>query len=162
MVSAVTQTRITKALKKTTCLKNFAAQIFKNQGYIMSNNHNGGDYGTRDENGEGTSKKFRGAFVADPLLNEALGISINGRVSRYIFEDVIDVDASSLYPSTILAYDIDVSTQYGKVMLEDEEGNDISYQFMDNFVSRCYILIGNKWFGLPLPKAVFKELDKIA
>ena len=37
-VSCITQTRITKAMKKTVCLKNLARQYAFDQGYVQSNN----------------------------------------------------------------------------------------------------------------------------
>ena len=112
MVSAMTQTRINHTLKKTVCLKNLASKFIADQGYIMSNNRNQ-TYGADRPK----SEKFRGAFVANPLLNAAMGKLINGLRSRFIHENVIDMDLSSLYPSIILAFNIDVSTQLGKLIL---------------------------------------------
>jgi DNA polymerase elongation subunit (family B) len=144
-ISIMTETRVTKALKKTVCLANMARKFFRQQGYIMSNN--------RNRSWENASiGKFRGAFVADPLLNEPNGILVNGKPSKFIFENVIDVDLASLYPNIILTYNIDRSTQIGKLILEEENENgleDIGYQFFDSLISRDYPAIAKRWFNLP-------------
>jgi hypothetical protein len=160
----LTRTRVTKAMKKTVCLKNLFSKFCRDQGYIMSNNHNA-SYGAEKP----PSEKFRGAFVADPELNIPIGMSINGTQSQYLFENVIDMDLSSLYPSIILALNIDVSTQYGKLYMYGEEENwdtgetneeDIAYQYFDSLTSRDWIAIGDKWFDLPTPDEVSLELEK--
>lgn len=140
-VAAKTETRLQKALKKTVCLKNLARRFYYDKGYIMSNNHNTNYGGTNEHDKE----SFRGAFVASPLLNKALGIMINGMRSKYVFENVIDFDLTSLYPSIILAFNVDATTQIGRIESEDFD----SPRFMDDVVSRDYINIGKTYFDLP-------------
>jgi len=140
-VAAKTETRIQKALKKTVCLKNLARRFYSDRGYIMSNNHNT-NYGGLNET---VKESFRGAFVADPLLNKPLGLVINGIKSKFIFENVIDFDLTSLYPSIILAFNVDATTQIGRI-----ESNDFdSPKLIDDIVTRNYINIGKEYFDLP-------------
>jgi hypothetical protein len=143
-VAMMTRTRMHKALKKTICLRNLANVFYRQQGYVMSNNHNATYGGDRPE-----SEKFRGAFVSDPNLNLRMGVELNGRRSKFLHENVIDMDLSSLYPSIILAFNVDKSTQIGKILLYNEKGEDISWEFMDNLVSRDWIGVGSRWMGLP-------------
>jgi len=140
-VAAKTETRIQKALKKTVCLKNLARRFYYDRGYIMSNNHNT-NYGGMNEHDK---VSFRGAFVADPLLNKALGIMINGMRSKFVFENVIDFDLTSLYPSIILAFNVDATTQIGRIESDFFD----SPRLMDDIVTKDYINIGKTYFDLP-------------
>jgi DNA polymerase elongation subunit (family B) len=128
MVSAKTETRVIKALKKTVCIKNLARRFYYNKGYIMSNNHNAVYGGINEHSGQ----DFRGAFVADPNLNKSLGKLINGILSKFVFENVVDFDLSSLYPSIILAFNVDATTQIGLVKFRticiDKETNESYYE----------------------------------
>lgn len=158
-ISSMTKTRVTHALKKTICLKNLGRDFYKQQGFIMSNNHN-----KTYSNGSKKKFHFRGAFVADPNLNKPKGIKLNGSFSKFIYKYVIDMDLSSLYPSIILAFNISETTQYGKIILnkENKEGEieDIGYQFIDNLISKDWTGIGKKWFNLPAISDVVKEVER--
>lgn len=113
--SLMTCTRLNKVLKKTTSIKNIAKVFLEKEGYILSNNLN--IFIEREK------KKFQGAFVLDPTMMQKVGTFINGRRTANIFEDTIDEDLSSMYPSIILAYGIDNETLLGKflVFLDEEE-----------------------------------------
>ena len=154
----MTRTRFNKALKKTVCLRNLANVFYRQQGYVMSNNHNA-TYGGEKE----SAGKFRGAYVAPPELNAPMGMTINGSQSKFMFENVIDMDLSSLYPSIILALNIDVSTQYGKLFIEEEnddgEVEDIAYKLFDSLVSQDWINIGVQWFDLPTPEEAIAYIE---
>jgi DNA polymerase elongation subunit (family B) len=165
----MTQTRVQRAMAKTVCLKNFFSKFCKIQGWIMSNNRNQ-TYGKEGP----PSDKFLGAFVADPNMNMPAGADMgNGRRSRYLFENVIDMDLSSLYPSIILACNIDVGTQMGKLLfdtydhvaadgtrftMETEESKERAASFCDSMASRDMAAIGNKYFGLPSVEDMVKEV----
>jgi len=79
------------------------------------------------------------------LLNKPLGLVINGVKSKFIFENVIDFDLTSLYPSIILAFNVDATTQIGRI--ESDEFD--SPKLIDDIVTRNYINIGKKYFNLP-------------
>jgi hypothetical protein len=70
------------------------------------------------------------------------------------------MDLSSLYPSIILAYNIDSSTQLGKLLLYNDEGEDIGYKFMDSLSSKDYVNIGIEWFNLPTVKELIDSINK--
>jgi len=110
----MTNTRNIKALKKTICLRNLAIKYYFQQDYILSNNRNKNYGGVRPISG-----KFRGAYVANPKLNKNVGVKINGKNSKFVFDLVIDMDLSSLYPSILSAFNIDITTQRGKIILYD-------------------------------------------
>jgi len=108
-LSLMTRTRITKVMKKTICLRNFAEKFFGDKGLILSNNHNRGN--------PRTGEKFRGAFVADPALMRPTGITVGGARSKTVHDDVIDFDASSMYPSIMIAFNVDADGQLGRVVI---------------------------------------------
>lgn len=158
-VAILTHTRINKALKKTVCLRNLGNVIYRNEGYVMSNNHNT-NYGDNRE----PSEKFRGAFVANPKNNFKMGVKINGKFSKFIFDNVIDMDLSALYPSIILAFNIDSSTQFGKLVIksinESDMFEDNTHEYMDYLASRNAVELGNKWFNLPSVEEMVDFINK--
>jgi hypothetical protein len=127
-IGLTTRTRVQRAMSKTVCLRNFARKMISERGFVMSNNHNRSYEprplkGDEPEEPSAAAEKFKGAFVADPSLNAPLGIRLSdGSQSKSIFSNVIDFDLSSLYPSIILAYNIDVGTQFGKLIAPREAG----------------------------------------
>lgn len=182
-LAAITNTRYNKTMKKTTCLKNYAAKCAELNGYIASNNHNSTYGGDKVNHG-----KIRGAFVAEPNNNSNNGLLINGSNSMFIFEIVIDFDFSSLYPSIIRILNLDASQEYGKLyifkdnntnkiidikdydlktkIVVDKDGNqytpndysEASWEFVDGMVSDDYIKFGKNWFNLPTPYEIINEV----
>jgi DNA polymerase elongation subunit (family B) len=140
-VAMMTQTRIEKAMKKTICLRNLAAKFYREKGVYISNN--------RAQIRERPEGKIKGAFVADPNLVDEIGMEILGKLSKFMFENCIDFDLSSLYPSIILAFNISPETCYGRVFIYDNEGNDISNDYVDDYSSRDYVNFAVKWFDAP-------------
>jgi hypothetical protein len=92
------------------------------------------------------------------------GIFINGNQSRSIFDDVIDFDLEALYPSIILALNIDKSTQHGQVIYkvknENGEEEDLSDRLFDSLGSRDFITFGKKYLGLPSIKEMIDIIKK--
>ena len=75
-------------------LKNRAYIEFYKQGLIIGNNTNiqyGAEIIKNNEEDE-DDEKFSGALVANPLLNSHIGIEILGKKSKFIFDNVIDMD----------------------------------------------------------------------
>jgi DNA polymerase elongation subunit (family B) len=161
-ISQMTRTRMEKAMTKTICLKNMAAQFFFDRDLILSNNPNT----SKLEHSDDKNEKFKGAFVADPALLDNTGMFVGGTRSDRIFERVCDLDLSSLYPSIILAYNIDFATMFGKVDIWDcdENGDDInrSEEFMNNWVSDDMVAIGAKWMNLPSAEELVLEFSEVA
>jgi DNA polymerase elongation subunit (family B) len=155
-VAMLTQTRIEKAMKKTICLRNLASKFYLEEGAYISNN--------RARIREQPEGKIKGAFVADPNNVDNIGIEILGNLSRFLFENCIDFDLSSLYPSIILAFNISPETCYGRAFIDDENGNDITDKYIDDYSSRDYVNFGTKWLGLPSVSDIIAsgELEKFA
>lgn len=108
-MAALTSTRFTKVLSKTTSLRNFAAKLLFKEGIVLSNNKN-------RMKREQKKEKFKGAYVAPPELMANIGVMLNGVLSNKIFENVIDEDLSAMYPSIILSCNIDSTTMIGKIV----------------------------------------------
>lgn len=139
-LSEITYTRKEKVFTKTVSLKNFVNKFAREKGFVMRNNKNA-DYGFDTKyfeknflesnpiiENDPKYKEFidrrdnAGGFVADPALNlPDNGMVINNKPSQFIFEDVFDEDFSSLYPSIIMAFNIDETTLLGKYFIYDEE-----------------------------------------
>jgi len=81
-------------------------------------------------------------------------------LSQFIFENCIDLDLSSLYPSIILALNISPETCYGRIEIFNETGEDISSTFADDYVSRDYVNLANKWFKAPSMEDMIKGFAK--
>lgn len=168
----MTRTRLFKAMKKTISIKNMANKFFFDQGYRMGNNLNT-SYGDEKEAGE----KFAGAVVANPLNNLNVGKEMFGKASSFIFDYVIDFDLSSLYPSIIRCFNIDPSTQYGRIVIDEditkvdrsiytdaiaeaEEKRDVGGEFLEDINSEDYNFIARKWFNLPSAADNIREFSK--
>jgi DNA polymerase elongation subunit (family B) len=108
-LSLITRTRINAVFFKTIMLRNFAKVIYRDKfKRILCNNHN-----ALNESAKGL-RKFRGGFVADPNKNLPYGIDLGGNhKSSYIFDHVVDMDFSSMYPSMMRALNIAPETLVG-------------------------------------------------
>ena len=142
-LSMTTRTRFHKIMKKTICLRNLAAIFYRERGLILSNN--------RNRNKERTdTAQFRGAFVADPKLMGHTGIYVGGQPSDRVFDDVVDFDATSLYPSIILATNIDASGQVGRLVIPLEDGTDADASLLvEAWACGDMVEVGKAWLGLP-------------
>jgi hypothetical protein len=142
-LSMITRTRIHKIMKKTICLRNLAAVFYRDYGLILSNNRNRNKF-------HGDKEKFRGGFVADPKLMEETGILIDGKKSDRVFDNVVDFDATSLYPSIIMTFNIDNNGQIGRLITQDENGVDVDASLLvEAWSSGDPIEIGKNWLNLP-------------
>lgn len=147
-IGMITNTRVEEGLKKTISLRNLGAKFYETKGYFISNN--------RSSLKEKT-EKIPGAFVGDPELVDFCGMEImKGIKSKYVFEEVGDVDLSSLYPSIILALNLSPETFDRKVYFKKIRNDGVNYEvisyekeFIDDYISRDYISVGKKYLGLP-------------
>lgn len=117
-----TLTTYDKVFKQTVALRNRAYYEFHLQNIILGVNVNA-------IIGKKSDRKFTGAIVGDPELNSFTGKSILGKLSKYIYDNVIDMDFSSMYPHIILAFNIERHTMIGKLQILTAEGEQVSYQF---------------------------------
>lgn len=160
-----------KIFKQTVFLKARSYVEFFKQGLIIGNNVNieYGEYNKarkqaeKDNKDEDDDEKFDGAIVANPKLNWHTGMKIFGKRSMYIYDNVIDMDFSSMYPFIIIAFNIAVNSMIGKLIIDgtisdvmtaaDDESedkiDDKGKEFMDNYLTENYGNMGSKWFSLP-------------
>lgn len=175
-LSMLTRTRLFKAMKKTISIKNLATKFFYDQGYYIGNNMNV-DYGDKKHEDK---EQFEGALVGDPNNNLPVGKKLLGELSSYIFDYVIDYDLSSLYPSIIRAFNIDITTQYGRLLInelpafdddrllpelvnqiaEAEHERDLGGEFLEDYNTRDFDYIGRKWFALPNDEELIAHFSK--
>lgn len=150
IVSCITRTRLSKALKKTVCLKNLADEYAEKQGSVQSNN--------RARLYPKMEGKIKGAFVASPEPIAKIGMRIFEELSKFIFECCTDLDLASLYPSIIRALNISVETCIGKVYFDYMEynGEDLVQDYMANDV----IAFGSKYMNLPNVDDMIEIIDR--
>jgi hypothetical protein len=94
----------------------------------------------------------------------------------YIFDNVVDMDFSSMYPHIIIAFNIAPNCMIGKLMINtdiqtlinnlnnyDDEKYDAGKDFVDNMLVKNHSMMGSKWFNLPntaeLDEMIRKEFN---
>lgn len=165
-------TSYNKIFKQTIFLKNRAYIEYYNQGLIIGNNVNI-EHGVFDDpSDDEEDEKFDGALVADPMLNDFEGIVVAGKKSMYIYNNVVDMDFSSMYPYIIIVFNIAPNTMVGKLTIggsieeaynnaiDEKTGKkeDAGKDFIDNMLTGNVLNMGTKWFNLPKTEAIAKEL----
>ncbi|MMZ42328.1 DNA polymerase II [compost metagenome] len=149
-------------------MRNRAYVEYYYQGLIIGNNANT-DYNYTNKADRKKKKKdedtYGGGAVANPLLNTHTGIRLNGIPSMFIYDNVVDMDFSSMYPNIIIAFNIAPSCMVAKLVIDrsyldianddDEVLDDQGKEFVDNLLIGNVANMGTRWFGLP--KA--EELD---
>jgi hypothetical protein len=96
---------------------------------------------------------------------DTTGAPIGGNQSDRVFENVVDFDATSLYPSIILATNIDATGQCGRLVLPQPDGTDAdSSLLMQAWASGDPLEVGARWLGLPdladLCEIVFADAEQ--
>ena len=163
----VNNTRWSKVYRQTVYLKNRAAKSYYNYGLICGNNVN-----------QNTPKvSFPGAFVASPLLNsdyskmEIKCNEINPSISNNntgiengtsiflpVYDNLLDSDYTSLYPSIASEDNMSRTTLIGHINIPDKvyeyenrfHRDEIKWkreaQFTDELQSHCWLDFFNHWF----------------
>lgn len=145
-IATITKTRPEECLKKTICLRNLADSFYKENGRIISNNRSS----LKHKDG-----KPRGAFVAPMTLVDNMGMELfeGAGLSKYLFEEVCDLDLSSLYPSIILALNLAPETFIMKLCItktnENYEVINVEDVFVDEYIAKDYVFLGEKYLGMP-------------
>lgn len=120
-------TEYDSVFKQTVMLKCRAYYEYLLQGNIIGNNVN---IFVIDSGGG-----FTGAVVGNPLLNSNTGIELFGLPSMYIFDDVIDMDFSAMYPYVIIVFNIERNTMYGKLYIEGFNDERYDHLFIDDQIT---------------------------
>ena len=77
-------------------------------------------------------------------------MKLAGKRSNRIFDNVVDFDATSLYPSIITSTNTDAEGQVGRLVIPQEDGTDKdSSLLVESFASGDIIEQGRDWLGLP-------------
>lgn len=76
------------------------------------------------------------------------------KLSKFLFEEVCDLDLSSLYPSIIIALNLAPETFIKKLNIDEfneltMEYENVQDKFIDEYIAKDYIQLGNKYLGLP-------------
>ena len=69
----------------------------------------------------GIDTAYEGAYVADPALNNCVGLIINGKKTNKVIYGALDADAASYYPSTKMGENQDPMSLEYKVIVNNEE-----------------------------------------
>ena len=151
-------------------------------GFVGGNNSNmdySAPFGQQDD---GEREKFDGAVVGDPELNAHVGVNVFGKRSKYVFQYVIDMDFSSMYPWSIISFNISAHTMIGKLIIDNEyynhnkkeplsdkdtdggiESKELKFeagkQFVEDMLSSDLLRMGRNWFNLPSLEEMFDELE---
>lgn len=153
-VAMITQTRLHKALRKTTSLRNLAQRFLFENGLVLSNNHNTTGWG----NDSAAKEKFDGAFVLDPKTLAHIGEMIMGQASNRVFRGVGDADMKAMYPLIYMYGMLDPSNQIGRILFQNCTNNKLTDEMIFDFVRRDHIKFGNKWFSLPNKEQLLRHV----
>jgi hypothetical protein len=100
--------------------------------------------------------------VANPSMMAKTGILIGGEPSDRVFDDVVDVDATAMYPRIMMAFNIDAAGQIGRLVTVNPDGTDADTDlYMEALASGDPIAVGQQWLELPgLAELADLVLDK--
>jgi DNA polymerase elongation subunit (family B) len=156
MVAASFNTRLSKTFSNSIIIKNYLMKyLYVDQGHIMGNAIS---FNFKDE--------FEGALVCRPELLEQLGIDIMGSPS-YVFENAIDLDATSLYPSIIITHNIFKSALFGHVVDIERPGVGSigsGAGLFENIqtIDQSIFEVAETYLGLPSVYTILQNIEKNA
>lgn len=173
--SIVNGSMFKSVFSQTKFLKNrFYIECYKD-GYICGNNANMDYSKAFASDDDEDNKKFDGAVVGDPKLNGYVGINLFGKPSKYVFKYVVDMDFSSMYPWSIISFNISAQTMIGKLLIDKKyyQGNarddyeedpnlkfETGKEFVENVLADDAIKLGVNWFGLPSVEEMLNDLEE--
>lgn len=164
--SLMNNTRYCKIHRQTVYLANRGCREFYHNGFIIGNNVN--KYKPK------TDEKLAGAFVADPVrVNDYSRIYVNGKPSN-LFDNDVDFDYSSLYPSIIKEFNNAHNTMIGLLIIDGQvvgryckenprniEGWTRASAFMEDIQSKNWLEFNSRWFALAPFNELYKEVEEI-
>lgn len=147
-------TRYCKIHRQTVYLANRGLSFMWECGYVKGNN----------VNLDNDKKPYPGAYVADPLLVSMYSRYLLNKNPTDIFDNLVDSDYKSLYPSIIRQFNVLAHTQIGFIILANNihaKQNRTHYeyytaggQYIEDLQSHNWLEFCCRWFGL----ADFNEL----
>ncbi len=149
-------TRLQKGVKISYVIKNSIMDSFWKDGLVVGNTVS---YDIKDF--------IPGAIVSDPQLLLKRGIKINGKES-FLFENVIDLDAASMYPNIMIFANVAKSTLLGRiyelVRRDEKTGKEIHMNISGpeinsslQTIDASILDIGAKFFNLPNLESILKD-----
>jgi hypothetical protein len=162
------------ALKQTVTFRGLMYGYMKKNGIVLGHNVNfdqgGGkydEYGDKIEDEDDDEEdSFVGAINGDPKLNRANGLSIYGQPSKYLYGLVIDFDFSSMYPNSIVAFNIFATTMIGKLIidtsvLKNSYDIDTGKEYVEDLIQGDASFIGQKWHRLSTYEDLSTKMDEL-
>lgn len=156
------------AIKQTVTFRGLMYAYLKKNGIVLGHNTNFDQSSSKyDENGEviddDEDESFEGAINGDPMLNMANGIKIYGRPSMFLYGLTIDFDFSSMYPNSIVAFNIFATTMIGKVIIptgtiENNYDEDLGKEYVEDLIMNDPVFIGHKWHNLSDYETLYLKL----
>lgn len=118
-----------KIFRETHLLRNVREMYFNQDGWIQSNNTNiikmsDEDikfYELQTDDDDENESTFKGAIMADPVLNMYVGMLIHGERSNVLHKNAMDYDMAGFYPSIKIASNMDSSTLLFKAEFQNEQ-----------------------------------------
>lgn len=162
-------TPVDSIFKQTVMLRNVQYHYFMQQNIVPGTNINQFMTDQQDDvielnpSDDDDEVGFEGALVADPVLNDYVGLSLYGKLTNNIFKLVIDMDMAAFYPNTIIALNIDGSTLIFKAIvpakqfrngdmklyrMPGELDDDAAKELFDNYLTGSPIQFCRKWLNL--------------
>lgn len=144
-------------------------------GFVSGNNSNMDYAKPFDADAKENEEKFDGAVVGDPELNCHVGIKLFGKRSKYVHRYVVDMDFSSMYPWSIISFNISPHTMLGKLFVDksyykgeirdgDVEDESLKFEpgkeFVENMLADDLIKMGQNWFNLPSVEEMLADIDE--
>ena len=166
----VNGTRYDYIFSETVLLRNRLFIEYYLQSFVFGNNINQ-TYGDTnyDEEDDNNDTDFEGALVGNSNNIAPVGVEIYGTHSRYIHDDVIDMDFSSMYPSINISHNIGVRSMIGKLILPnfdhinqdlDNVRFDAGREFCEDYITGDRTTLGIKYFNLPTTMQLVDDFEK--
>jgi DNA polymerase elongation subunit (family B) len=156
MITSSFNTRLSKTFSNSIVIKNhLMLYLYEKSNHIMGN-------AVSFNSKEG----YEGALVGRPELLEQYGIDIIGKPS-YVFENAIDLDATSLYPSIIICYNIFKSALFGHVVAVKKPDDTLLGTGEGLFeevqtIQHSIFEIAESYLGLPNIHTILKDIEETA
>lgn len=170
-------TQYSKCFQETHIVRNHREDFYESDGYVQA---------CRLLIEPGTESAFRGAFVAPTEKNAPTGYVLNGKYMNNIIYGALDADASSYYPSTKMAMNMDPMSLIYKCIINNEifasgqcinhsfnqsylwydsknkpHPEDLSGPIINSYKNGNELSVMYNWFNLPSISEYFQYIDSL-